>query len=140
MPCARGNPATSSLALFLIAALACCGEGAPGPDGTSGAGVGGAGGAGVGGAGGAGLLCEPWTKRPCYTGPPETEDIGACARGFSLCNAVGTDWSFCEGEITPSAEDCASAADDDCDGTANEGCARTPAPGSSRVGLGASRP
>ncbi len=131
-----------SLALLCLAALACCGEGAPGPDGTSGAGVGGAGGAGagVGGAGGGALLCEPWSKRPCYSGPSGTRDVGACVAGFNLCNAAGTDWSFCEGEVTPKAEDCASAADDDCDGTANEGCARTPAPSSARVGLGAPRP
>ncbi|UQA55573.1 hypothetical protein [Polyangium aurulentum] len=126
MPSARARLKTSPLALLVLVALACCGEDAPGPDGAGGSG--GAGGAGVGGAGGGALLCEPWAKRPCYTGPPETMDVGACSHGFFICNAAGTGWSFCEAEITPLAEDCATPADDDCDGTANEGCARTLAP------------
>jgi hypothetical protein len=109
---------------FLMAPNGQCGAEGTGFSGEGGASAG----AGVGGGGedagpvDAGPICEPWSKRPCYSGPSGTEGVGACAGGFSLCNAAGTDWSFCEAEITPVPEDCATAADDDCDGVANEGC------------------
>jgi hypothetical protein len=140
MPRTTGKPPTSPIAVLLLAALGCSSAGGPGPGGAGGGGGGGGtAGAGVGGAGGGALLCEPWTKRSCYTGPPATMDVGACAHGFSLCNPAGTDWGFCEGEITPKAEDCVTQADDDCDGTANEGCARTAAPVSSSARAPAAR-
>ena len=70
--------------------------------------------------------CTPDSSAPCYTGPAGTEGVGACAAGTQTCNADGSDYGACTGDVTPAAEDCATAADDDCDGVANEGCVCTP--------------
>lgn len=70
--------------------------------------------------------CTPDSTAPCYTGPAGTEGVGACAAGTQTCNADGSDYGACTGDVTPAAEDCATAADDDCDGVANEGCVCTP--------------
>jgi len=116
----------SCLPWLLLAVLAllsfACGEtsppnGAGGAGGDTSAGVGGA-----GGGGGAAMICEPFSKKPCYTGPSETKNVGECLEGFSLCNAVGTTYGFCEGEVTPEEERCDKSGDEDCDGVSNEGC------------------
>jgi hypothetical protein len=111
---------------LLISIAACIGACAPEPPTSSDAGgAGGVGSAGVGGAGGAGgssMICEPFSKRPCYTGPSATQNVGSCLEGFSICNAIGTGFGFCEGEITPAPEDCNEPEDEDCDGVANDGC------------------
>lgn len=80
--------------------------------------TGGAGGAGgQGGAGGV-PFCSPGEKRECYTGPTETKGKGICAAGEETCNAQGTAFGACEGEMLPHPEDCATPVDDDCDGIA----------------------
>lgn len=118
------NHLRPSVAFLLLGSIlflhAACADPAPVPAGSGGAA--GANGAGVGGAGGVAMICEPWSKKPCYTGPAATKNVGDCQEGFSYCNAVGTDWSYCEAEITPAPEDCARPGDEDCDGMANEGC------------------
>lgn len=72
---------------------------------------------GTGGAGGAGV-CEPGAEEPCYTGPEGTEGVGLCRAGTMTCKADGSGYEACQGEITPTAENCASATDEDCDGLA----------------------
>lgn len=78
--------------------------------------------AGAGGFGGAttsgtGTACSPGEKRVCYTGPPEKAGIGACKSGTENCNADGSGFGPCEGEVLPTAEEtCGDATDDDCDG------------------------
>lgn len=106
----------------LVLFHAACGDEPAPPTGTGGAASVAAGVGGTGGGGGNAMVCEPWVKKPCYTGPTETRNVGDCADGFSFCNAVGTDWSYCEADVTPSPEDCARPGDEDCDGMANEGC------------------
>jgi len=110
--------------LVALAALAMgadeCGGDEPGPAGAGG----GAGAAdGAGGAGGAAEACEPWTKKPCYTGPSGTEGVGACVAGFAICNAAGLGHGPCEADVVPEPERCETPTDEDCDGVANEGCA-----------------
>ena len=83
---------------------------------------GGAGGSSTGGAGGMAVVCEPGAKHACYTGPAATRNVGSCTEGFAFCNVAGTSWSFCEGEITPSAENCATPYDENCNGVVNDGC------------------
>jgi hypothetical protein len=78
---------------------------------------------------GAGCICAPSTAAPCYSGPAGTEGVGACVAGTSICNAEGTAYSPCTGEVTPAAETCATPGDDDCDGQINEegaGCTCVP--------------
>ncbi|MEZ4429607.1 MAG: hypothetical protein R3A51_18180 [Nannocystaceae bacterium] len=61
--------------------------------------------------------CTPGESQPCYSGPPETEGVGACEGGAQQC---GDDmsWGACLGETLPAAEDCAAPGDEDCDGVA----------------------
>jgi len=65
---------------------------------------------------GSGAACTPGETRACYTGPATTEGVGPCAAGTWTCNADGTTFGPCEGEVTPKQEDCATEADDDCNG------------------------
>jgi hypothetical protein len=87
------------------------------PDGAGGAGgAGGIGGTGgTGGAGGAGV-CMPGSAAPCYTGPMGTENKGICAAGMKTCDAGGTGYGICQGEVIPQVENCATPEDEDCDG------------------------
>jgi hypothetical protein len=111
------------------------GSGGAGGQGGGEGGAGATGGAtgtgGIGGSGGAGgaAPCAPNASVTCYTGPADTQGQGACISGMKTCNAQGTDYGPCVGEITPVAETCATPDDDDCDGSINEdgaGCGCTP--------------
>jgi hypothetical protein len=75
--------------------------------------------------GGAGCVCQPGTTASCYSGPVGTAGVGLCKSGTMTCNALGTAYGPCGGEVVPAAETCASPADEDCDGQSNEGCAPT---------------
>jgi hypothetical protein len=86
---------------------------------TTATGTAGASATGVGGSAGAGgTSCTPNATEHCYGGPPTTEDVGACRGGTHICNAQGTAFGECSGEIRPSTEDCTKAPDEDCDGQA----------------------
>jgi len=95
-----------------------------GSGGSSGGGMGGAGGSGGGGMGGAGggPTCVPNTGKSCYSGPQETENIGKCKGGATLCQADGMSYGPCLGEVTPIIEECHTPDDDDCNGVANDHC------------------
>ncbi len=56
--------------------------------------------------------------RTCYTGEPDTEDVGTCHAGTETC----TDGEFgrCDGEVVPSIELC-STQDENCNGEINDG-------------------
>lgn len=90
--------------------------------GGTGGGVGGAtagggeGGSGSGDGSGGATSCVPGATEPCYGGPSGTEGIGVCQGGTRTCNAEGTGFGPCEGEVLPSQEDCATSEDEDCDG------------------------
>jgi hypothetical protein len=85
------------------------------PDGGAGGGGGAGGMGGAGGSGGTGV-CVPGSIAPCYSGPEGTENKGICAGGTKTCNAGGTGYGACVGEVTPKVEDCATPEDEDCDG------------------------
>jgi hypothetical protein len=53
----------------------------------------------------------------CYTAAMSTNGVGVCHGGMQTCNASGTDWGPCTGEVVPSPEICANGLDEDCDGT-----------------------
>jgi hypothetical protein len=103
------------------------------PEGTGGAGgtggTGGTGGAGgTAGAGGTGATdggtpeaCQPGVIRECYSGPKATNGIGACKPGKEVCGVDGT-WGACDGEVTPTDEDCSKPGDEDCNGQVDDGC------------------
>ncbi|HVK66662.1 MAG TPA: hypothetical protein VM694_19395, partial [Polyangium sp.] len=76
-----------------------------------------------------GCACAPGATAPCYTGPGGTLDKGACKAGTQICNAEGTAYGACVGQVLPATETCLSPEDEDCDGLVNEsglGCVCTP--------------
>src|SRR5688500_18446572 len=65
--------------------------------------------------------CVPAATRPCYSGPPNTEGMGACKAGIQTCSDDGVWGVFCDGEFVPSSDDCnADDVDDDCDGIVDD--------------------
>ena len=69
---------------------------------------------------GPGCACVPGAVAPCYSGPAGTKDVGDCKGGTTTCNAQGTGYGVCIGEVTPTQETCALPGDEDCDGEVNE--------------------
>ena len=71
-----------------------------------------------------GCGCPLGMTRACYTGPASTSGVGPCHPGTQNCVVAGggsTDWSPCDGQVTPRPELC-DGMDYDCDGVANTGC------------------
>lgn len=66
--------------------------------------------------------CVSGESRPCFLGPPDRRNVGACADGIAYCNEFGL-WAACGSGVFPSAETC-NGADDDCNGITDdlEGC------------------
>jgi hypothetical protein len=60
-------------------------------------------------------VCE-LEERSCYAGPEATLGVGACRAGLQHCEADGTGYGACLGEVLPGAEICATTADESCDG------------------------
>ena len=71
----------------------------------------------VGGA----CVCAPGATESCYTGPAGTAGVGTCKTGVHTCEASGTSWGACEGEVVPVDEICANNQDEDCDGIPDNG-------------------
>lgn len=63
-----------------------------------------------------GCVCTPGAQEACYTGPEGTRGVGRCAAGTRTCNAEGTSWGPCDGEVLPAFDACATPEDEDCDG------------------------
>lgn len=100
--------------------LAGCEDGFSAPAGAK-SGTGGDSGGVGGGGGGAGgeTFCMPGETVPCYEGPPGTEGVGACVSGNRACDAQGSSFGNCLGDVLPTSERCDTTEDDDCDGVAN---------------------
>jgi hypothetical protein len=69
-----------------------------------------------------GCDCAVGTERPCWLGPPDARDVGACHDGIQHCNSDGATaaWSYCLDQVTPGVEILDNGMDDDCDGTIDE--------------------
>jgi len=65
-------------------------------------------------------ICVPGTSQSCYSGPTGTQGVGVCVAGSRTCNALGTEWGACTGEVLPRTETCGNAVDENCSGQANE--------------------
>jgi len=65
--------------------------------------------------------CAPGAVVGCYSGPLATKWVGVCKPGTKVCNALGTAYSPCDGEVLPKDESCETPVDDDCDGSVNDG-------------------
>jgi hypothetical protein len=64
-------------------------------------------------------FCVPLSTQSCYTGPVGTAGVGLCKSGIQTCNAEGTAYGACFGEVLPTAEVC-DGADNDCAGFVDE--------------------
>lgn len=64
-------------------------------------------------------VCAPGSVRSCYSGPSGTNGVGVCQAGTQTCNATGTAWGPCEGEVLPGQEFC-NDLDDDCNGISDD--------------------
>ncbi|WP_433931472.1 hypothetical protein AB3662_44650 [Sorangium cellulosum] len=71
---------------------------------------------------GAGCVCVPGNATSCYTGLAGTAGVGICKAGTKICDAHGTAYGPCIGEVLPTLDDCHTAADEDCNGV-NASCA-----------------
>jgi subtilisin-like proprotein convertase family protein len=81
-----------------------------------------------------GCVCAPGSSAACYDGPAGTAGVGTCAAGTHVCNADGSGFGACTGEVTPTADICIDGLDNDCDGTADEDCVCAPGSVSSCYG------
>ena len=73
-----------------------------------------------------GCVCSPGSAVACYTGPTGTAGVGICHAGTQTCNAFGTGYGACVGDVTPTGEACGDVLDNDCDGTVDDGCVCSP--------------
>jgi hypothetical protein len=94
------------------------GEDADGKAGNDGVGGGAdlGGGAPSGGGGGSVEPCTPGATESCYSGDAATLNVGSCVAGTRTCSDAGTGFGGCLGEVVPTGDSCATAADEDCDG------------------------
>ena len=58
------------------------------------------------------VRCPEFGTRPCYDGPPASQNVGACHDGTQTC--TGGVWGSCVGEQTPQREDCSIPRDLNC--------------------------
>ncbi len=73
--------------------------------------------------------CNPGDTAPCYSGPSSTIGVGVCEAGSQTCDASGDGYGACEGDVTPTPEDCGTPDDENCNGEVNEesaGCECSP--------------
>jgi hypothetical protein len=59
----------------------------------------------------------PMATKSCYEGKMGTENVGVCVSGIRTCNAEGTAYEECTGQVFPGTEDCSKPGDEDCDGS-----------------------
>ena len=65
--------------------------------------------------------CISGETRDCYTGDPETRNVGECHDGTESCENY--EWSgICIGQVLPDSEICWDELDNNCDGQVDEGC------------------
>jgi hypothetical protein len=67
----------------------------------------------------AGTMCTEGLTMPCYTGPDDTREIGACVDGVQHCEN-GLRSGTCADEVLPQAEVC-DGEDNDCNGMVDDG-------------------
>jgi len=64
--------------------------------------------------------CTPGSTQPCYYGDPATQNVGPCVGGMQTCNAQGTGYGACVGQVLPVNEVCFDSIDNDCNGLTDD--------------------
>lgn len=64
--------------------------------------------------------CAPGATQSCYQGAPGTQNVGPCHAGTQTCDASGTSWGACLGQVLPVSEICNNNVDDDCNGVVDD--------------------
>lgn len=68
-------------------------------------------------------VCLPNSSASCYSGmPANTAGVGNCKAGMKACNAGGTAYGACVGEVGPQPENCSVKGDEDCNGNPCSDC------------------
>jgi Putative metal-binding motif len=70
-----------------------------------------------------GCPCVKGTVDLCYSGSPETRNVGACKDGTQTCTDTNQ-WGPCTNDVLPSLELC-NGIDDDCNGLVDDGFGET---------------
>jgi hypothetical protein len=60
-------------------------------------------------------VCNPGDIVDCYSGPPNTLNVGICKPGIKVCDATGK-FGPCSGDVLPASEIPYNGIDEDCDG------------------------
>ena len=71
------------------------------------------------------ISCNPGDMLLCYSGQIGALNVGICKAGIRTCNATGTAFGPCIGEVIPTSEVCLDMLDNDCDGQVDENCSIT---------------
>ncbi|HRI07364.1 MAG TPA: choice-of-anchor L domain-containing protein [Nannocystaceae bacterium] len=65
--------------------------------------------------------CDPGSTIECFTGDDVNKNVGICKTGLATCNAMGTGYGACVGEVLPNMIDvCSNGKDDNCNGQVDE--------------------
>jgi hypothetical protein len=67
-----------------------------------------------------GCVCQPGSSQPCYEGPAGTEGVANCIGGIKTCDATGSSYGPCIGQVLPTKEVCANGIDEDCNGKVDD--------------------
>jgi hypothetical protein len=65
-------------------------------------------------------VCTPGSTIACYNGTAGTENVGTCKGGNKTCNAEGTGYGPCLGEVLPKKETCGNGLDESCNGVPDD--------------------
>src|SRR5690349_19488314 len=103
MPRTLGRIAPVVSLVLLVLSWAACSSG-PGMSATSTT-------SSTGTGGSAAMVCEPGEVVECFSGLPEQKNVGLCHAGQQTCNADGSGFGPCEGEVLPAQETCGNPAD-----------------------------
>lgn len=64
----------------------------------------------------------PDQQEACYSGPPETLEVGVCKSGVRVCLPSGSGFGECGGDVVPKPENCLTPEDEACNGDVPTDC------------------
>ena len=64
------------------------------------------------------VACEPGSSAYCYSGSDNSIGVGTCHSGLQVCEADGSGYGPCIGEVIPEIDDCFTLVKESCDASA----------------------